>query len=105
MSWLAEFLSELIYWLRTDEFFRSGFFTGIVFCVAVAILWRLLFATNVHWKKFRQFFEPTKKPGKMPVELGPSPARMALGCMGQVFLVLFVITLMILLVWNGFPEL
>jgi hypothetical protein len=95
---------DFAYLIATDEYFRSGFSAGVVLCIAAAIIWRLLFALNVQWNKIRQFFEPTKKPGKMPVELGPSPASMSLGCMGRIFITVFIIGVMILLVWNGFPE-
>lgn len=104
MPSLLEFLSEFLYWFTTNEYFRSGFVSGIALCIAIAIIWQVFFVINYHWKKIRQFFEPTKKPGKMPTEVGPSPASMSLGCVGRVLLALFVITVMILLVWVGFPE-
>ncbi len=104
MSWLLEFLSDLSFWLRTNEFFRSGFITGIALGAVVAVSLRTLFILHFHWKKVRQFFEPTKKPGKMPAELGPSPASMSLGCTGRILFAIIFTAVVILVVWRSFPE-
>jgi hypothetical protein len=96
MEWWTHFLDLL----TQNVYFRAGFLWGLV---AVAIGWLIygmLAWLYVQWLKIRQYFEPVKRPGKTPVETGPSPASITLGCMGRTMVVTVVIaTLILVAIW------
>ena len=96
MEWWTHFLDLL----TQNVYFRAGFLWGIGFILAGWVIYYLLHGAYVQWLKMRQFFEPTKKPGKPPVETGPSPASLLLGCIGRTFLIVLVLATAIMsLVW------
>lgn len=95
-----ELLLDFLNLLTRDEYFRSGFVSALVLVALVWLAWTLLFRIYVHWLKMRQFFEPIKKPGKIPTEVGPSPAGMLVGCLLRITVALFVIGLGVFL-WLG----
>jgi hypothetical protein len=100
MEWWSHFLDLL----TSNVYFRAGFAWGVG--VAVALWGVVIFCNNLYarWLKMRQFFEPIKKPGKAPVETGPSPASMMFGCLGQIVLTLVVLaTVVAALMWWANP--
>ncbi len=96
MEWWNEFAGLMM----TSEHFRAGFFLALGIVVLAWLAWGVLFRLHVQWLKIRQFFEPIKKPGKMPTETGPSPASMMLGCFGRfIFTVLLPAVVVVALLW------
>ena len=85
--------------LANNEYFRSGFLWGLSFVALGSLGWWLLQGIYKQWLKVRQFFEPIKKPGKLPIETGPSPAGMSLGCLGRVLAFLLIPVLCYYLLW------
>ena len=90
---MAEQWFRFVDLLTHNIYFRSGFFSALLAVGICFLIWRVFYGLYVHWLKIRQFFEPIKKPGKAPVETGPSPAGMLFGCMGRLLLILLVVTL------------
>ena len=96
MEWWSDFL----YLLTNDDHFRSGFIWGLLFVAIGWAIWAAFQWLYVQWLKMRQFFEPTKKPGRTPVETGPSPASIMLGCLWRILATLvFVAIAIALLIW------
>jgi hypothetical protein len=96
-----EWWSDFAYLLTHNEYFRAGFIWALVFMAIGWLIWGLCYRIYVQWLKMRQFFEPIKKPGRVPVETGPSPANIMLGCLGRILLTIVVlaIVLAIMLWW------
>ena len=93
-----ELWSDFMDILFTNEDFRYGFFWGISLTIGVTIVgWWIFFSLHAQWLKMRQFFEPIKKPGRLPTETGPSPASMLSGCMGRVFILVAIVALVFFL--------
>jgi hypothetical protein len=83
--------------LFNNSDFQYGFYWGIVLIVLLELsLGWLWIAIHNQWLRMRQFFEPIKKPGRLPTETGPSPAGIFAGCMGQFLFVALAIALVIL---------
>src|SRR4051812_28541651 len=96
MDWLSRFIELLV----NNIDFRLGFLWGLMVVGALWITWSLLFRLYVQWLKMRQFFEPIKKPGRVPVEAGPSPASIMLGCLWRIFVTLVGLAIVIVvLLW------
>lgn len=100
MTWWTQFSDLLI----NSVHFRAGFLWGLGVALllwAASVVFRWLYA---RWLRVRQFFEPIKKPGKMPVEAGSSPASILLGCVGSLLgIVLLVATVVMVLLWTATP--
>jgi hypothetical protein len=101
MEWWSHFLDLLTH----NDYFRAGFIWGLVFVAIGWGLWGLIYRLHVQWLKMRQFFEPTRVPGKVPVATGPSPASVMLGCLGRIVVTLVVLaTVIVLLLWFVNPP-
>jgi hypothetical protein len=92
MEWWTHFLDLL----TQNVYFRAGFLWGLVVALIVWLIYVTLSWLYVEWLKIRTYFEPSKRPGKTPLETGPSPASITLGCMGRTLIVATVITAVIL---------
>ena len=87
-----------------NEYFRAGFVWGLGVAGVGWLMWSSLNWLYVNWLKVRQFFEPTKRPGKVPMETGPSMASLTLGCLGRVFTLLLVLaSVIVVLFWMVNP--
>lgn len=101
MEWWSRFFDLLAH----NEYFRAGFIWGLVMVGIGWAIWGLLHWLYVQWLKIRQFFEPIKKPGRVPVETGPSPANIMLGCVGRVIVTVVIIaTVIVVLLWLVNPA-
>jgi hypothetical protein len=68
--------------------------------VLVWIIWGAFSWLYVQWLKMRQFFEPIRKPGRVPMETGPSPAGIMLGCLWRIFVTIVVLAMVfVVLIW------
>ncbi len=93
---------DFLYLLTNNEYFRAGFISGLVFIAVVWSIWGLFFRLHVQWLKMRQFFEPIRKPGRVPTETGPSPASILFGCLGRIVVTVLVLAIVIVaLLWLG----
>lgn len=98
----GDFIQRFIDGISINEDYRAGFIAGLVAAVLLWLFWLfVLFPIWVQWLKVRKFFEPTKVPGKMPTENGPSPAGMMLGFLLRIAAFVLVILLVILFVQRG----
>jgi hypothetical protein len=96
-----EFWQDFVYLLTNNEVFRSGFIWGVMVVVGGWLFGRwVLFPIYAHWLEMRKFFEPTKQPGKLPTEKGPSPAGMLFGCLWPIALLVVAIALGYVF-WSG----
>jgi len=96
MEWWSHFVDLL----ANNVYFRSGFLWGLIAVGVVWLLWGLFFRLYVQWLKMRQFFEPIKRPGRTPVETGPSPASIMLGCLWRIIVTVVVVVIgIVLLIW------
>jgi hypothetical protein len=93
MELLRDFVSEFLSGITNYEDYRAGFFMGLAVAVSLWLLWMGGVSVYNRWLKMRQFFEPIKKPGKIPTETGPSPAGMLLGCLWPVAIIVVVMAL------------
>ena len=91
--------------IRSDSlielYLQSGeFWAGVIFAIvasyAISLFWVWY---SKRWLKVRQFFQPTRKPGKLTDEKGPSPFDETMGCFGNLLLVLVVVLGMGGLLW------
>jgi hypothetical protein len=91
---------DFTYLIANNEYFRAGFVSGLVLVAIIWISWGLFYRLYAQWLKIRQFFEPIKKPGRVPTETGPSPASILLGCLWRIiFALLFIAILVVLWLW------
>ena len=99
---MTELSSQFFDLLANNVYFRAGFLWALFL---VALGWLLLGMLNwlyARWLLIRQFFEPIKKPGKMPVEAGSSPASILLGCLGGILGIILLVGIVIgALFWVG----
>jgi hypothetical protein len=79
--------------ITNNEDYRAGFSMALLLVGAIWLGWALLFRLYKRWLVMRQFFEPIKKPGKVPTETGPSPAGMLLGCLWPIAIIVVVIAI------------
>lgn len=101
MEWWFQFIDLLTH----NEYFRAGFIWGLVVVSIGWIIWELLYRLHVQWLKMRQFFEPIKRPGRVPLETGPSPANIMFGCLGRIIVTVIVVaTVILLLFWIVNPS-
>jgi hypothetical protein len=92
-----DLLSDFLDGITNNEDYRAGFMAGLVAVLVLWLVWwRLLFPSWVQWLKIRKFFEPTKTPGKMPTEAGPSPAGMMLGFLLRIAVIVLVVAIVVL---------
>jgi hypothetical protein len=99
---MLEGWSQFLDLLGTNAYFRAGFIWGLVVVAIGWAIWGLCHWLYVQWLKVRQFFEPTRMPGRVPVpvETGPSPATIMLGCVGRIVFTLLVLAAVIgVLLW------
>jgi hypothetical protein len=101
---MMDFIRDFSNLLANDEYFRSGFISGIALLLVFWLLSQVYLMLTKQWLKIRQFFEPIKKPGKVPTETGPSPAGMLLGCIGRIVVTLVAFVFLFLLWWVLLPA-
>src|SRR3954452_6901586 len=96
MQWWSQFIDLL----ANNVYFRSGFLWGLIIVGVVWMVWELFFRLYMQWLKMRQFFEPIKRPGRVPMEAGPSPAGIMLGCLWRVFVTIVMLAIVSgILIW------
>lgn len=96
---MLEGWSQFIDLLTHNAYFRAGFVWGLVVVLIGWGIWSLWYWLYVQWLKVRQFFEPTRRPGRIPVETGPSPASIMLGCLGRIVMTGIVMVGVLLVLW------
>lgn len=79
-----------------DPTFITGFVTGIIATIVVAAVAGKVAAL---WNRLRQPFMPTTRPGRLPVEKGPSPVQEFLNWLGSVIMIATIIAIIGLLIW------
>ncbi|MCC6455589.1 MAG: hypothetical protein IT328_11635 [Caldilineaceae bacterium] len=103
MELLSDLVREFLNGISNYEDYRAGFLMGLTCAAGLLLLWLAGVSLYKRWLKMRQFFEPIKKPGKIPVETGPSPAGMLLGCLWPIAIIFVMIALWVVSRFGGIP--
>lgn len=99
IDFFGDYLDEIMH--NVD--YRLGFFLGLSCAGGLWLVWVIPVYLYKRWLVMRQFFEPIKKPGKAPTELGQSPAGMLLGCLWPIVFLAGAIALWFAYWFGGIP--